>query len=671
MSVPKEAKERAKSLSKAIGAYRALQHEHDESPISPEALDSLKHELAVLENTYPELVTPDSPTQKVAGSVLSELKKVRHAVPQWSLDDAFDEKELRAFDEKVRRALAKEGYPDAHPTYDTELKIDGLHIVLTYTGGKLVTAATRGDGVIGEDVTHNVRTIKSVPHTLTRPVDVVVEGEVYMTRSGLVTLNKERERAGLLLFANPRNAAAGSLRQLDSTVAANRPLGVFLYDVDESSEQVPDSQTGELEYMKELGLPVNPHHVRAVSIDKVMAYWRAWEGKKRDKEDYQLDGVVLKVDEREYQEALGYTGKGPRFSIAFKFPAEQVTTVVEDIALQIGRTGVLTPVAHLRPVAVAGSVVARATLHNEDFIKEKDIRIGDTVILQKAGDIIPEVVQVLTEFRTGKEKKWSFPKHSPLCGGEGSIERVPGVSAYRCVVGGSFPERLRKLAHFTGKSALDIEGLGAKTVQLLMEHELVGDYDDFFDLTYDEVMKLPGFKDTSARNLIEGIEKGRVVSLDRVLVGLSILHVGDETALLLAQEFGTLAKLKKASVEELAGIKGIGVVVAQSVRTWFDDSENALMLDRLLAHLQVRAVTKVQNGPFTGKTVVITGTLPTLSREQAEQKVKNAGGATSSSVSRKTTFVLAGENPGSKLEKAQELGVEVVSEGEFLKRLGA
>lgn len=668
MAVPKEAWTRAKQLRETIDKYRTLYHEKDVSPISPEALDSLKHELAELETRYPELVTKESPTQKVSGTVLPELKKVPHKVPQWSLNDAFTEEELREFDARVRKALPADA---PTPAYDTELKIDGLHIVLTYEGGKLVTAATRGDGVVGEDVTHNVRTIKAIPETLSRPIDLTVEGEVYMTRSGLAKLNKEREKAGQPLFANPRNAAAGSLRQLDPAIAAARPLAAFLYDVDAASEPLPDTQTGELEFMKGLGLPVNPNHMHAETLDEVIAYWAEWQGKKREKLDYQLDGVVLKLEDRKGQEALGYTGKAPRFAVAFKFPAEQVTTIVEDIALQIGRTGVLTPVAHLSPVQVAGTTVSRATLHNEDFIQEKDIRVGDTVILQKAGDIIPEVVQVLVEFRSGKEKRWKFPTHSPLCGGDGAIERVPGMAAHRCVVGGSFEERLRKLAHFAGKSALDIEGLGHKTVQLLMEHELVSDFDDFFDLTHDELLKLPGFKETSANNLISAIEGKRRVPLDRLLVGLSILHVGEETATLLAAEFGTLRKLQEAPESELARVKGIGDVVAKSVRAWFADEENAAMLSRLLEHLAVERVKKVEGGPFEGMSVVITGTLPTLSREEAEALVRSGGGSPAGSVSKKTAFVVAGEAPGSKLEKARALGVPVIDETEFRRRAGA
>lgn len=668
MSVPKEVEKRVKKLRDAIGVYRALQHEKDESPISPEALDSLKHELALLETAYPQLVTPDSPTQKIAGVVLPELTKVRHATPQWSLDDAFSESELIAFDERIRKGLEKKSATD-RLSYALELKIDGLHIVLTYKHGELVTAATRGDGIYGENVTHTAKTITGLPHTLRRKIDLVVEGEVYLTRSGFALLNTERAAEGKPLFANPRNAAAGSLRQLDSRISAARPLGIFLYDIDACSEELPGTQTGHLAYLKELGLPVNPHYAQAETTKDVLTYWNAWQGAQRGKEDYQLDGVVLKVNEKRSQEVLGYTGKGPRFAIALKFPAEQVTTVIQDISLQIGRTGVLTPVAHMRPVSVAGTTVARATLHNEDFITEKDIRIGDTVILQKAGDIIPEVVQVLPEFRTGREEKWIFPTHTPLCGGDGKVERVPGTSAMRCVVGGSFPERLRKLSHFTSKGALDIEGLGPKTVELLMEHELVADFDDFYDITKDELLKLPGFKETSAENVMQALAKKKTVPLDRLLIGLSILHVGEETAFLLAKQFSSLTKIQQATEEELTNIQGIGDIVAHSVYAWFRDEENTAMLERLLKHIRTQKVLIEERAVLQGQSIVITGTLSTISRDEAEHMVRKAGGTPAGSVSKKTAFVVAGQNAGSKLDKAQELGIPIVSEEEFLDRL--
>lgn len=670
-NVPKDVTERVAHLRDVITKYRTLYHQEDESPISPEALDSLKRELSELEAEYPSLKTANSPTQKVAGGVRAGLQKVRHEVPQWSLDDAFTEDDVRAFDERVRKALLKAGNTEP-VSYDCELKIDGLHVVLTYEKGALTTAATRGDGVVGEDVTHNIRTIKSVPETLPKPVSLIVEGEIYLTKSGFAKLNKEREKNGEPLFANPRNAAAGSIRQLDPAIAAARPLGVFLYDIDRIDGELPPTQEAELTYIKELGLPVNPRSVIAKDVDEILSIWKSWNEKKRQKEDYQIDGIVIKVNSRAQQELLGYTGKGPRFSIALKFPAEQVTTVVEDIVLQVGRTGTVTPVAHLRPVSVAGTTVARATLHNEDFITEKDLRIGDTVILQKAGDIIPEIVQVLPEFRTGKEKKWKFPTHSNLCGGDGAIERVPGEARHRCVVKGSFGQISRALAHFAGKSALDIDGLGRKTVELLMEHELVSAPDDFFDLTRDELLALPGFKEKSVDNLMEALKTGKQVSLDRLLVGLSILHVGEETAFLLAKTFRTMEALRKASETELARVDGIGDVVARSVVSWFRDEENDALLERLLPHLSIQEVeAPAANAPFAGQTVVVTGTLPTLSRDEAEDMIRKAGGSAGSSVSKKTAFVVAGENAGSKLAKAEELGVEVVDEAEFLKRLGS
>lgn len=667
--IPAEARARAKKLQSAIAAYRKEYHENDTSSISPEALDSLKHELALLEAAYPELVTPDSPTQVVAGKARAGMKKVRHEVPQWSLDDAFTEDEVRAFTERVERMLAKSLGAEANPAYACELKIDGAHVILTYEKGQLVRAATRGDGEIGEDVTHTVSTISSVPKTLARPVDLIAEGEVYMSKKGFAALNKEQKKAGKPLFANPRNIVAGSLRQLDASVAASRPLGIFVYDINALSETMPATQSEELAYLRSLGLPVNPHEMAQGTFADIISYWKTWQGARREKEDYQIDGVVIKVEDKKQQVALGHTGKGPRYAIAFKFPAEQVTTILEDIGLQVGRTGVLTPVAHLRPVQVAGTTVARATLHNEDFIRDKDIRIGDTVILQKAGDIIPEIVEVLKEFRTGKETSWKFPVSSPLCGGDGAIERVPGSAARRCVVDGSFDQQLRKLAYFASKSALDIDGLGEKTVRLLMEHELVSNPDDFFDLTHDELRALPGFKEKSAANLIEALAARTRVSLDRLLVGLSIPHVGEETARIIAMHFGTLPAMMRAERSEFSDIYGIGDVVANALIAWFADRENRLLLERLTKRLSVSAVTRERGGALEGVTVVITGSFAAFSREEAEAMVRKAGGKAGGSVSKNTGFLLVGEKPGSKLAQAQKLGVPVITEAEFLRRL--
>jgi DNA ligase (NAD+) len=665
--VPKKADERANTLRKLLAHHAHRYYTLDAPEISDNAYDSLVRELRELEERYPELAESDSVTRRIVGEALPFLKKVRHEVPQWSFNDAFSEEEVRAFDERVRKFAGKQA------SYDVELKIDGLKIVFTYEKGILVRAATRGDGIIGEDVTHNIRTIASMPEKLPRPIDIIVEGEVYLTRSGFSRLNTLQKKRGEPVFANPRNAAAGSIRQLDPKIAAERPLEVFIYDIAQTSEKFPPTQTEELVSLKKLGLPVNPEHRHADSLEEIFTYWEKWKGSERDKVNYQIDGIVLKVESRAMQESLGYTGKAPRFALAYKFPPEQVETILEDITLQVGRTGKLTPVAHLKPVAVAGSIVARATLHNEDFIKEKDIRIGDTVILQKAGDVIPEIVSVIKELRTKNAKPWKFPTHSSLCGGDGSIERVKGEAAHRCKIAGSFEQQVRRIIHFAGKSALDIAGCGRETVRMLMEQNLISDFDDIFELTKDELLTLEGFEETKAENLIKAIEASKKVSLDRLLVGLNIPHVGEETAFLLAQHqnsFGAgLAALKKANEAELSNIEGVGPIIGASVADWFKDKNNRALLARLEKYLTIKKVSAPARGELTGQSVVVTGTLPTMTREEAEAKVRAAGGKAAASVSSKTSFVVAGENPGSKFDKAKRLGIPIVTEAEFLKKL--
>ncbi|HVB20058.1 MAG TPA: NAD-dependent DNA ligase LigA [Candidatus Paceibacterota bacterium] len=673
MEAQKSAAERAEKLRELLTHHARQYYTLDAPEISDSVYDALYRELRELEERYPELARADSVTKRIVGGALPMLTKVRHEVPQWSFNDAFSEAEVRAFDERVRRGLTKyRGLRESPPlSYDLELKIDGLKIVFTYEKGLLARAATRGDGVSGEDVTHNVRTIREVPARLMRPIDLIAEGEVYLTRSGFAALNELRVKAGEPLFANPRNAAAGSIRQLDPKVAASRPLGAFLYDVARTSEVFPRTQSDELSYLQELGLPVNREHRHADSLDEVFSYWKKWKGSARDKVNYQIDGIVLKVESNAVQQVLGYTGKAPRFAIAYKFPPEQVETVIEDITLQVGRTGKLTPVAHLLPVAVAGTTVARATLHNEDFIVEKDIRVGDTVILQKAGDIIPEIVAVVKELRPKKARPWRFPTHSPLCGGDGRIERMSGEAAHRCKVAGSFEQQARKLIHFAGKQALDIEGCGRETIKLLMEHGLVSDFHDLFELTKDELLSLEGFEETKATNLIEAIRVARSVPFDRLLVGLSVPHVGGETAYALAAHFKTLAALGKASEETLSRVDGVGPIIGKSVAQWFSDTNNRASLARLIRHLKITKVATPAEGPLMGQTVVITGTLPTLSRGEAEALVRGAGGKAGASVSGKTSFVVAGEASGSKLAVATRLGVPVISEADLLKKLGA
>lgn len=665
----REIKERAKKLRETIDHHRYLYHVLDKEEMPAEALDSLKDELKKLEEKYPELITEDSPTQRVGGEPLKGFEKVRHIVPQWSFNDAFTEEDIRRFDERVKKGLKEAYKKEILPTYVVELKIDGLKVVLSYKEGKLVTAATRGNGLIGENVTANVRTIESVPLRLRKNVSLVAEGEIWMKKSTLQSLNKERRKLGLETFANPRNVAAGSIRQLDQRITASRRLDSFIYDLaaleGESAGRIPDTQKGELELLKELGFKVNPHCKEVKDINGVIAYWKEWEMRML-KEDYLIDGVVVKVNERKYQEALGYTGKAPRFGIAFKFPAEQVTTIVEDITLQLGRTGVLTPVAILRPVSVAGSTVSRATLHNEDEIKRLDVRVGDTVILQKAGDVIPDVVSVVTEMRTGKEKVFKFPTHFPLCGGDGRIERIPGQAAYRCSERGSYEEQKRKLHYFVGKNAFDIRGLGPRLVNQLMEAGIISSFNDIFSIKKGDLDPLPRFGEKSVLNLLRSIEKARTVPLSRFIASLSIPQVGEETARDLAGHFNSAEKFSSAKKDDLMAIEGVGPVVAESIEKWFKDKENRKIFDRLLNQVKILREEATKGGRLSGRTFVITGTLPTLSREEAGEMIRRAGGKVTGSVSKKTDYVLSGESPGEKYDKAQELGVRIISEKEFL-----
>ena len=661
-SPPIDAKGRAAKLRATIQHHRYLYHVEDRQEISDEALDSLKKELFDLEEKYPVLVTADSPTQRIAGKPLDKFNKVPHKVAQWSFNDAFGEEDMVAFNERIQRFLEKRAISTEAITFSTELKIDGLKVVVEYKKGVLFQAATRGDGKVGEDVTAHIKTIESIPLRLTKDIDCIVEGEVYLPKRQFERINKEQKKKGGIIYANPRNLAAGSIRQLDPQVTAERKLEVFVYDLSQTNSEVPKTQISELNLLKELGFKVNPHFEHQNNIQEVIAYWKKWQ-KKNDKEDYWVDGVVVKVNEVPVQEVLGYTGKAPRFAIALKFPAEQVTTVVEDIVLQVGRTGVLTPVAHLRPVLVAGSTVSRATLHNEDEIERLDVRIGDTVVLQKAGDIIPDIVHVLTEMRSGSEKKWKFPTKVVACGGDGQVERVKGTAAWRCVSKESFDQRSRILAYFTSKKALNIDGLGTAIVESLLKAELVNTFDDFFTLTKGDILELEGFADTSAQNLLNSIDNAKKVSLERLLVGLSIDQVGEETARDLSEHF-TLTSLQEATVEELEHIDGIGSVVAESIADWFADEVNSDMLKRLLIHLEV-VHTKKGEGALSGKTFVLTGTLTKFSRTHAADEIRRLGGKVNSSVSERTDYVVAGEKAGSKLTEAENLGITVLNEAEF------
>lgn len=660
----REAKERIRELAKLVNHHRRLYHVQDAPEISDEAYDSLEEELRRLETEYPDLADPNSPTKRVSGEPLAAFKKVKHAVAQWSFDDAFNEEDIRAFDKRVKKFAGTDNL-----TYTCELKIDGFKIVLTYEKGALVTAATRGNGVVGEDVTQNIRTINSIPLKLEREVDLVVEGEIWLGQKEFERINKEQEKKDLPLYANPRNIAAGTIRQLDAKVVAERKLDSFIYDIAQADLALPATQLGELKLLQDLGFKVNKHFTEVKDIEGVIKYWQKW-GKDKTKEDYWLDGVVVKVNEVSLQEKMGYTGKSPRFAIAFKFPAEQVTTIVEGISLQIGRQGTVTPVAELRPVSVAGTTVARATLHNEDEIKRLDVRVGDTVIIQKSGDIIPDVIKVLSELRPKNSKPYVFPTTLP---GVGRIERKAGEAAHRAVSKNTFAQVSRRFHYFASKHAFDIPGLGPKQIDALMENKLISTYADIFKLTVDELLALPRFAEVSAEKLIKSINSRRQVALPRFITALSIPQVGEETAEDLAEHFGTLEKLMKASQEELAEINGVGEVVAEKVREFFADADNQKMIADLLKEVKIEPFDKLRagkvNGKFKGQTFVLTGTMESMGRDEAKKKIKDLGGEVTSSVSANTTYVVAGDKPGSKYDKAQSLGVTILSEDEFLKLL--
>lgn len=659
-------------LEKLVAYHQKRYHEEDAPEISDEAYDALVRELRDIEETHPDLQKEKSASVRVGGAPLESFQKVCHEVPQWSFGNVFSFEELKAWQEKLARHLEREsGLNPNKFSFCVEHKIDGLKVVLTYKQGVFVGGATRGDGEVGEDITENLKTIRSIPLTLTKPVDIIVGGEAWLAHHELIRINKERAKKSEPLFANPRNAAAGSLRQLDSRITASRKLDCFVYDIERlSGIDEPETQCAELELLKELGFTINQLYKHCTSINEIERFYTDCH-KNRTKQVFEMDGVVIKVNEVAYQKALGYTATAPRFAIAYKFPAEQVTTRVEDIVLQIGRTGVLTPVAVLTPVRVAGSVVSRATLHNEDQIKRLDVRVGDTVILQKAGDVIPEIVSVLTELRMGTEKKYSFPKRVPACGGDGSIEKVAGQAVWRCVSKDSFEQIARKFQHFVSKKTMNIDGLGPQIMNLLLENGIVTTYADLFTLKKEDLEGLPSFKEKAIHNLLNAIATARKVELGRLIFSLSIDQVGEETARDLARHFKSLDAVRHATKEELESVEGVGPVVADSVHTWFRDKKNSEAVDKLVQHLDVvlPAVARSQ-GKLVGKTVVVTGTLPTLSREQAKEVVRTTGGKTAESVSVKTSFVVVGENAGSKADKAKKLGVETIDEAEFLRRVG-
>jgi len=662
---------RLAELRTLVAYHRDLYHTKDAPEISDEVYDALARELAQLEVTEAGAIS----SEVIGGSIDAAFTKVAHSFQQWSFDNVFSQSELTLWLERAKRYLDAADIAVGTMTMVAEHKIDGLKLVLTYQAGVLVRAVTRGDGTVGEDVTHTARTIATVPLTLTAAVDLICIGEVWLPKAEFVRINKERAAAAETLFANPRNAAAGSLRQLDPAVAAGRKLAFFAYDIDRfvtagTTLAAPTTQWEELLLLKTLGLPTNSHPKHCATLKQVEQFYERWRDR-RDSLPYEIDGIVIKINEVALQVALGYTARAPRFGVAYKFPAEQVTTIVEAIDLQVGRTGVVTPVAHLTPVCVAGSTVARATLHNEDQIKRLDIRVGDTIVLQKAGDVIPEVVSVILELRPAGTKPYHFPKFVSQCGGDGAIVRAAGEAAYRCAVLESDFLRRQRLYHAVSKAALNIDGVGPKLIDALLAADLIASLPDLFAVTKTELLTLSGIKAKSAANIIMALQvAAKTQPLWRFLAALSIDQVGEETARLLAENFPTLVDLKKATYDDLAGIYGIGPIIATVLVDWFGSPKNQTLLASLGDQITIIAEVGVgQTSRLQNEIVVLTGTLALHSRDEMKALIRKHGGTIAAAVSKKTTILLVGAAPGSKYEEARALAVPILTEAEFMARI--
>ena len=658
-------------LRKEIRHHEELYYVHDSPEISDREYDKLLEELQRLEQEYPELLTPDSPTQRVGGRPAEGFAKVVHSRAMMSLDNSYNIDELRAFDDRCRRLA--EGRP---LDYVAELKIDGLSLSLQYADGLLVRGVTRGDGRTGEDVTQNARTIRSVPLRFNSEAKVLdtnveVRGEVFLPREVFEKTNAEREEAGEPLFANPRNAAAGAIRQLDSRLVAKRKLDMFVYELFVGGGRKPFATHWKaLEWLQSAGFRVNPHRKVCETIDEVIDF-AAEKEKLRNDLGYDIDGLVVKVNSTALQDEFGATNKAPRWAVAYKYAAQQATTKVLDIKVQVGRTGALTPVAHLEPVLLAGTTVARATLHNEDEIKRLGEKIGDWVLLEKGGDVIPKVLSVITSKRTGKEKDFVPPEKCPVCGG--LISRVEGEVVAYCVAVDCRAQLMGRLIHYASRRAMRIEGLGVSLVEQLVSENLVKDVGDLYSLTLDQVAGLERMAKKSATNLLDQIEASKSRDLSNLIYGLGLRHVGERTAGILAHEAGSLERLTAMTVEELDAIPEIGLTVAESVRDWFADEGNRALCDRLRAAgvktESTRASVDSLDERFAGKQFVLTGTLSGFTRDEAKALIEARGGRVNSSVSKKTDYVVAGEAAGSKLDKAQSLGVAVIDEDAFKQML--
>ncbi|CAI3303969.1 NAD-dependent DNA ligase LigA [Enterococcus cecorum] len=657
-----------KNLQKTLNEYAYFYYVKDQPKVLDSEYDKVYQELVQLETQYPESITPDSPTQRIGGVILDGFEKAVHEVPLYSLNDAFSKGELEAFDARVAKALGHHNY-----SYECELKIDGLSISLRYENGRFVRGATRGDGSVGENITENLKTVRSIPMTLPEPISIEVRGECYMPKESFMKLNEAREQEGLETFANPRNAAAGSLRQLDTKVTAQRNLSTFLYTVAEFGPLEVATQEEALQALDRLGFKINPNRRICQTVDEIWEYITEYHEKRADL-PYEIDGIVIKVNDLSLQDELGFTVKAPRWAIAYKFPPEEAETVIREIEWTVGRTGVVTPTAVMDPVVVAGTTVSRASLHNMDYIEAKDLRLNDHVIIYKAGDIIPEVDHAIVEKREAASTPYPKPTHCPVCGSE--LVHLEEEVALRCINPKCSAQIKEGLSHFVSRQAMNIDGLGPKVIEQMYEKELVKDVADLYYLTQEQLLTLDKVKEKSANNLLKAIEASKANSAERLLFGLGIRHVGAKAAKILLEHYETIENLSQAKAEEILNLHTMGETIVNSLTTYFANDEAHELLAELKAagvNLRYLGVTQAQlasvESPFKDKTIVLTGKLTTYTRDEAKAKIESLGGKVTSSVSKKTDLVIAGADAGSKLTKAQSLGIEVWSEEQMVEAL--
>lgn len=657
-------KSRVKELHQLLHRYNHEYHVLDNPTVPDSEYDQLLHELISIEEKHPELKTDDSPTVRVGGPPLSQFEKINHDTPMLSLGNAFNEEDLRKFDQRVREKVDS-------VRYTCELKIDGLAVSLKYVNGRFVQGLTRGDGTTGENITENLKTIHAIPLTIKEPLSIEVRGEAYMPRKSFVSLNEQKEQNGEQLFANPRNAAAGSLRQLDSKLTAKRKLDIFLYSVNDLTEIEADSQSEALNNLDELGFKTNKERETFDDIEGVLSFISKWT-EQRNNLSYDIDGIVIKVDDLSQQEELGFTQKSPRWAIAYKFPAEEVLTTLTDIELSIGRTGVVTPTAILEPVKVEGTTVSRASLHNEDLIHEKDIRIGDKVVIKKAGDIIPEVVKSIAEERSDDSEIYHMPTHCPSC--EHELVRIEGEVALRCINPKCSAQLVEGMIHFVSRQAMNIDGLGDKIIEQLYQNDKIKDVADLYYLTKDDLLPLERMGEKKVNNLLTAIEASKAKSLEHLLFGLGVRHLGTKASRVIAEKYETIDRLFEVTIEGLTEIPDVGHKMAQSLVTYMENDDIKVLIDKLkqknvnMTYTGIKQ-SEIEGHPdFTGKTFVLTGKMTEMTRPEATKVIQSLGAKVTGSVTKNTDVVIAGEDAGSKLEKAEKLNIEVWSEEDWLNK---